>query len=119
MGDLIEAMARAIREGWRERDDMRGETVEWEDMERDERWHCMAQGRDALEALRAARPDVAALLDGEAVAVPKEPTPDMTGEAVMVAIRVARNGAKAMDQILAMWDAMLAASPYAQKEMPQ
>lgn len=59
---LVEAMARATREAWRDDCDIRDETSEWEDIERGERRDCVRDASAALAALCAARPDVAALL---------------------------------------------------------
>jgi len=64
--------------------------------------------RAALAALRQHRPDVAAVLDGEAVAVPVEPTEamlDAMGEMHMP-----------FGEMRAAWDGALAASPYAPPE---
>ena len=71
-----------------------------------------------IYALRALRPDVAALLDGEAVAVPKEPTESMYGGARDWSID--RYGLGIGDDAArGCYLSMLAASPYAQKETPR
>jgi hypothetical protein len=63
--------------------------------------------QDGLNALIALHPGVRALLDGEAVAVPREATEEM-----------AAAGNEAMDDgmLSGVWFAMLRASPYAQKQ---
>lgn len=102
MNDLIEAMARAIQK--------RAETLDpgvtWEEWE--------PEAAAALAALRAARPDVAAVLDGEAIAVPREATWEM--------VRAAGYRPQPDPEPLmypAIYRAMLAASPYAQQETPR
>lgn len=69
---------------------------------------------EGVEALCAARPDVAALLAGEAVAVPREATPEMLNAAREWAITKYGRGI-GQDAAIGCYRAMLAASPYAQE----
>jgi len=73
--ELVEVVARAMREAWRDREDMRSETQEWENICGAEFIDCIASADAALTALCAALriPPVAldAMAAGEAVVVPR------------------------------------------------
>lgn len=68
--DLVERVARAQREAWRDLCENRDETVEWEDIDEDEREMRVAEALAALRALR----DAGALVPEGWVAVPREPS---------------------------------------------
>ena len=76
-----------------------------------------AQGKSGVDEARAA---VAALLDGEAVAVPKEASEAMLGETTGLDADDWNDDpitcTAIFDDYRSMWRLMLAASPYAQKE---
>lgn len=61
---LIDAMAKASREAWRDLCDNRADTVEWQDVDDDEREMCVTEATAALDTLCTIRPDVAVLLQG-------------------------------------------------------
>ena len=65
--ELVEVMAKAHRECWRDRESLRAETRDWPDITGGEHLDCIAQMEAALAAIRAA---------GWAV-VPVEPTDQM------------------------------------------
>lgn len=95
--DLIQIVA----DGLQDRHDM------------DTPWASYAEG--ALDALCAARPDVAALLRGDAVAVPRKATEEMLD---------ATNGfpvgccSISTSDAAELWGDMLAASPWAKEDKP-
>lgn len=72
---LVEAMARALF-GQNVRDGG-GNPITFDTCHECHRISARGQALAALAALRAARPDVAAVLSAEAVAVPKVATPEM------------------------------------------
>ncbi len=112
MSDVIEAMARAICAE-------RGTDPEWPHNGGPGWWTTYrGDAEEALTALRTARPDVAALLDGEALAVPKEPTTTMLNEGGST-IHLAAPKDPLTTTALHVFKDMLAASPYAQKETPR
>jgi hypothetical protein len=48
---VVEAVAQAVRESWRRRDALFNDTLDWPDIDDDERVECMADAIAALEAL--------------------------------------------------------------------
>ena len=68
---LIEAMARAARKDWCVICDAEDLVLPWEDADAEERDSYLSEAAAALTALCASRPDIAAILRGEAVAVPR------------------------------------------------
>ena len=102
---LIEAMARAMRVDADGRDDWQADD--------DLRKAWLASGIVALGALCASRPDIAAILRGEAVAVPREATKEMLIAAAVVDNNAYAGGAQHGADDESIYYAMLAASPYA------
>lgn len=51
---LIEAMAKHMREEWRDRNDMRAGTLPWDEIEEEERESCLAEAAAALDAIESA-----------------------------------------------------------------
>lgn len=98
--EIIEAMARAA---W----DSQWPDFPWDADEYEGSADCRKATEAALTALCAARPDVAALLRGEAVAVPKKGTPE---------INRAIHGAIALHLEPWPYAVEVAASPWAQEE---
>jgi hypothetical protein len=92
--ELVEAVARAIREDWRNRmsAEDRAETLPWEDIEAEERADCIAMARAALRVVREAM---------------REPSVDMEirGTEDWICVRATE------DRAAVIWRAMLAASP--------
>jgi hypothetical protein len=77
--------------------------------------HDMDKARAALYALRTARPDVAALLDGEAVAVPREATTEMMNAYVRGLVE-AEDPTEIGQRRASGYRAMLAASPWSKRD---
>jgi hypothetical protein len=102
--ELVEKMARDMREAWRDREDMRSETVEWGDICGAEYLDCLAQAAAALAAIEAAG----------CVVVPREVTNPML-DAAMRAWTPGMNHAGAHEE---RYRAMIAASPLAKDAVP-
>ena len=81
------------------------------------RWSYVAPAVEFLTALCAARPDVAAVLKGEAVAVPREATDAMASRVNGTCVTVTIDGTWAVTRQEAkrIHAALVAASPYARE----
>jgi hypothetical protein len=96
----VEAMARALH-------DVTHPSRNWERAPAVYHDSWRADAQSALTALCALHPGIQAVLDGEAVVVPRDATPEMHTAGAMTIIR--RNQSRS----LVIYAAMLATSPYA------
>ena len=90
--NIVEIMAKAYRECWRDKHELRAETLEWNDIEEEEFSECIAQMEAALTAIRAAG----------WVVVPVEPT------RAMLMAGYDESGGRA---VISIWEAMLETAP--------
>ena len=50
---MVEMVARHVREAWRRRENLCADTLDWSEIEDDERAECMANATAALDAMAA------------------------------------------------------------------
>jgi len=109
--ELVDAMARAARDDWRDRNSLRGGTLDWPDIDDDERDEALDATTAALTALCAALRIPPAALDalaaGEAVVAP------MVATDAQALGAFERDMGPDDDLYLSIYRAMVAASPYA------